>query len=88
MEEEQCSICLDEFVVQDIEKEIHEEKDSDVYALPCSHIYHAACLIGLIGDRNWLKCPVCMTIYGRMSGDMPEGKMKVHFDKSVKCVGY
>ena len=42
----------------------------------------------MIGDKKWIKCPVCACIYGRMMGDMPEGKMTVKFDKKTKCQGY
>ena len=88
MEEEQCSICLEQFEINDIEKELFEEKEEDIYSLPCSHIYHGACLSNMLGGRKWLKCPVCMTIYGKMTGDMPKGKMTVNVDKSLKCNGY
>lgn len=42
----------------------------------------------MIGKNKWVKCPVCSTIYGKMMGDMPEGKMNVNIDNKMKCEGY
>ena len=65
-----------------------ERKETDVYSLPCSHIYHLGCLQSMIGDKKWIKCPVCSSIYGKMMGDMPEGKISFYVDKHMKCEGY
>lgn len=46
------------------------------------------CLKNLLGDKKWVKCPVCAAIFGKMVGDMPEGKMVVNKDKKTKCDGY
>ena len=42
----------------------------------------------MLGGRKWLKCPVCSSIYGKMTGDMPKGKMTVNVDKNLQCNGY
>lgn len=49
MEEEKCMICLEEFEIKDVEKELSAEYDDDILMLGCSHIYHKACLVQLIG---------------------------------------
>lgn len=56
--------------------------------LPCSHKYHISCLINLIGEKHWAKCPVCSTIFGKMTGDQPEGTMTVTVDKNMTCPGH
>ena len=43
------------------------------------------CLKNMLGASKWLKCPVCSTIYGRMLGDQPEGKMTHYVDHKMKC---
>lgn len=81
-------ICLEEFEIKDVEKEVSAEYDDDVLMLGCSHIYHKACLIQLIGKKAWAKCAICSTIFGHMTGDQPDGEMKHHIDKNLKCSGY
>jgi deltex len=88
MEEEKCMICLEEFVIKDIEKECAEEKEDDILMLGCSHKYHRHCLLMLIGEKQWAKCPICSTIFGHMTGDQPDGKMKVDIDKNLTCLGH
>ena len=56
--------------------------------LGCSHKYHKACLLQLIGKNQWAKCPICSTIFGHMIGEQPEGKMTWAIDKNLKCNGY
>ena len=56
--------------------------------LGCSHKYHRACLINMIGEKKWIKCPICSTIFGIMEGDQPDGKMTVYVDKNLTCSGY
>lgn len=56
--------------------------------LKCSHIMHYECLKSLIKDQNWIKCPVCSTIYGKMIGDQPEGSMSYSVDPHMHCDGY
>jgi len=56
--------------------------------LGCSHKYHKTCLLQLIGNKEWAKCPICSTIFGHMIGDQPEGKMNWTVDKNLKCNGF
>ena len=56
--------------------------------LPCSHKFHMSCLLNLIGEKKWAKCPICSTIFGKMTGDQPEGDMKVSINKHVNLPGY
>lgn len=42
----------------------------------------------MIGDKKWARCPICTTIFGKMIGDMPDGKMTHYIDKNMKCEGY
>jgi deltex-like protein len=56
--------------------------------LGCSHKYHKKCLLAMIGEKQWAKCPICSTIFGHMTGEQPEGQMTHHVDKNLKCNGY
>jgi deltex-like protein len=44
--------------------------------------------MNLIGEKKWAKCPICSTIFGKMTGDQPEGDMKVSINKHNKLSGY
>ncbi len=81
-------ICLEEYEIKDIEKELAAEYDDDVLMLGCSHKYHKTCLLKLIGDKKWAKCAICATIFGHMTGDQPEGTMTHYLDNNLKCSGY
>ena len=38
---------------------------------------------------KWIKCPVCLSIYGIMTGDQPDdGIMNTYYDDRIKCAGY
>lgn len=56
--------------------------------LKCSHIMHYECLKSLIGEKEWMKCPVCSTIFGKMIGDQPDGQMTWSIDNSMHCEGH
>lgn len=88
MEDEKCMICLEEFEIKDVEREVAKEFDDDILMLGCSHKYHKVCLLQLIGKNQWAKCPICSTIFGHMMGDQPDGKMIHHIDKNLRCSGY
>ena len=49
---------------------------------------HYGCLKMLIGDKEWIKCPVCGTIFGKMIGDQPNGTMTWTVNKLMQCDGY
>jgi deltex-like protein len=68
-EDEKCSICLCEFSESDSGNIIKLEKCS-------GHYFHKDC-IEMCHERIHLRCPVCNTIYGVMTGDMPKGSMIV-----------
>ena len=40
------------------------------------------------GDKDWIKCPVCSTIFGEMIGDQPPGSMTWTVDQHSHCDGY
>lgn len=42
----------------------------------------------LVGDKEWIKCPVCSTIFGKMIGDQPPGEMHWNIDRHTQCDGY
>jgi deltex-like protein len=88
MKDEKCMICLEEFVIKPIEEECSKEFEDDILMLGCSHKFHKACLLLMIGGKKWAKCPICSTIFGHMTGDQPEGKMNVTIDKNIQCPGY
>ena len=45
-EKESCTICLDDF-----------EPGSDALRMPCTHIFHAACIVRWLKESHY--CPVC-----------------------------
>ena len=82
-------ICLDDFeIAKDIQHELAISADNDVYQLECSHRYHRSCLLNMVKGKTWAKCPVCSTIYGKMTGDQPDGTMKVRIDQNMTCPGH
>ena len=81
-------ICLEEFQIKEVEKELSAEYDDDVLMLGCSHKYHKVCLLQLIGNKQWAKCAICSTIFGNMIGDQSDGTMSHYVDKNTKCSGY
>jgi deltex-like protein len=87
MEEEKCMICLEEYTIRPIDKELQENSEEDILMLGCSHKYHSKCLMQLINNKAWAKCPICSVIFGRMTGDQPEGTMTVAIDRSLTCQG-
>lgn len=68
--------------------ELKEDTDDDIFYLKCTHKFHKGCLHELIKNREWVKCPVCTSIFGVMKGDQPPGKMKKIYKKDLKCEGY
>ncbi len=97
-EEEKCSICLD--VIYDIDKnwefskikEIHNSLNGNYQAClldRCQdHFFHVDCLNNMIGSNNFLKCPNCSKIYGKLTGTQPPGSMKSYLLKGTKCEGF
>lgn len=84
-----CSICQFEFQEQkDLEAELVGESDEDVLTLPCSHILHRGCFQMLKGEKQWIKCPVCSSIYGLMIGDQSPGTMHHTLHPGMHCDGF
>lgn len=55
----------------------------------CSdHFFHIDCMVNMISDKEFIKCPNCSIIYGILTGNQPSGTMKVKIEKSYKCDGY
>lgn len=52
-----------------------------------NHFFHKKCVETLAGEKEGLKCPLCDAVYGRLTGDMPEGEMVVRH-RSFACAGY
>lgn len=42
----------------------------------------------MLGDKHWIKCPLCYTIFGELTGDQPPGSMSHNVDKNLTCDGY
>lgn len=42
----------------------------------------------LKGKNDWVKCPVCSSIYGVMIGDQPPGKMTWSVQPLMDCDGF
>jgi deltex-like protein len=42
----------------------------------------------LKGQNEWIKCPICSSIYGMMIGDQPPGKMTWNIDNFTHCDGF
>lgn len=88
MDDEKCTICLEDFKIVPVEEEVAHQTDEDIYQLPCSHRYHKGCLKNMLGKNQWMKCPICGTIFGKMIGDQPDGTMKHKVDKNMTCPGH
>lgn len=98
-EEDKCSICLYHFYEEDLKKKTVEEvlkindelRDNyDVVLFDnCSdHFFHLECMDNMIGDKEFIKCPICNVIYGMYTGDQPKGTMKVDIHNDYPCAGY
>ena len=101
---DKCSICLFEFYNEMYEKIPNDKNlilseilnfqnkltdfDCILFDFCNDHFFHTDCIINMIGDKEFIKCPMCNCIYGKMTGDQPPGKMTVKIDKYWKCEGY
>lgn len=45
-------------------------------------------MLQMIGEKKWAKCPICSTIFGKMTGDQPPGTMNYIVDKNLTCSGH
>jgi len=82
-EAEKCTICLCNFGGSD---------EGNIVRLGncSSHFFHADCVELCRGDKDFVRCPNCALIYGEMTGDMPEGYMRItlHSRSEMYCEGY
>ena len=49
---------------------------------------HIGCFHMLRNKQEWVRCPVCFTIYGVMTGDQPDGEMTWSVNKLMHCDGH
>lgn len=96
-EKDKCSICLCEIYEEELNN--YEKNPENVEVLlnipfnallleKCSdHFFHVECINNLIGDKNYIKCPVCSKIYGILEGDMPYGTFNA-YKSPQRCAGY
>jgi hypothetical protein len=98
---EKCPICMCEFYddiieentqklqLKDFQTYINHEIDTIKLSKCKDHFYHIECLLNFIDkSKGGFKCAYCQIIYGTITGDMPDGKMKAKLDKNRKCKGY
>jgi deltex-like protein len=96
--DEKCTICLEkiyEITASDNFDDILALNESQGYQFKAvmldkcfDHFFHQDCLADMIGDKKFIKCPICMRLYGIQTGDMPPGSMKAYIDKTIKCSGH
>ena len=92
---EKCPICMCEFYdniieentqklhLKDFKAYINHEIDTIKLSKCKDHFYHMECLLNFIDkSKGGFKCTYCQIIYGTITGDMPDGKMKDKLDKN------
>jgi len=97
-DDEKCSICL-EMIYEMCDK--NTDYDS-IIALDLSldgkypvcllekctdHFFHTDCINNMIGSNNFIKCPICSKIYGKLMGTQPPGTMTASIMKDC-CSGF
>jgi hypothetical protein len=97
-DDEKCTICMENVYEFDLKTDffvikIYNEEMNYQYKVcmlqNCSdHFFHTECLSNMIGENNFIKCPVCSKIYGKMTGSQPPGTMSVNLMKGTKCSGF
>jgi hypothetical protein len=97
-DEDKCTICLD--TLYEVKKEqtldeilkINEDmayKFNVIMLDKCTdHFFHLDCMSDMIGDNEFIKCPVCNKIYGILKGTQPPGTMYAYVDSKIKCAGF
>jgi len=86
MEDQRCSICLDEL-------------EKDTLHLPCGHCFHVKCILtyasSCVKDKKEVTCPLCRHVIvpiheteesQPISGDQPMEPQTL-FSKTTRCVG-
>lgn len=96
---EKCPICLNEIYenvdndkefnyVMDLDLAMNFEYKSIILSKCIDHFFHVDCIFEMLGDKDFLRCPICMTIYGIFKGNQPDGTMTAKVSKSLKCSSY
>ncbi|XP_070540331.1 E3 ubiquitin-protein ligase TRIM56-like [Ptychodera flava] len=73
LEDLDCAICLDKIRIP--------------RTLPCKHTFCRPCL-EILEKAQGPRCPVCKDVHGKITGNMPEGKMNDLVDKQRRLPGY
>lgn len=72
-----CPICREQYISENSVKIIKFSQCEN-------HFFHLECALNLLGNENFIKCPICNIIYGILIGDMPPGNMVVSiFPKEI-----
>eukprot|EP01102_Stenamoeba_stenopodia_P020000 TRINITY_DN7668_c0_g1_i2.p1 TRINITY_DN7668_c0_g1~~TRINITY_DN7668_c0_g1_i2.p1 ORF type:complete len:424 (-),score=105.98 TRINITY_DN7668_c0_g1_i2:15-1286(-) len=82
-EDESCSVCLCGL--------FEDGNDAVVKLSKCKigHFFHKECITGCYNQENdFLRCPICGTIYGVRKGSQPKGTMTVHRSPGTHVPGY
>jgi deltex-like protein len=96
-EGDKCIICLEELnenIVKDLNVDdldfLNTYKSPDVILLSkCQdHFFHKECMENMIGKNSFIKCPICLKIYGVQTGTQPPGTMTAVVSSQVKLLGH
>eukprot|EP01100_Stratorugosa_tubuloviscum_P006838 TRINITY_DN28_c0_g1_i1.p1 TRINITY_DN28_c0_g1~~TRINITY_DN28_c0_g1_i1.p1 ORF type:complete len:339 (+),score=56.93 TRINITY_DN28_c0_g1_i1:49-1017(+) len=83
LKDERCAICLCDFEV--------DSNDSGSCAIKLkgcvNHYFHKDCICECYSNK-FLRCPVCLNLFGIRKGNQPYGTMHVSINKSLFCQGY
>ena len=97
-DEEKCSICMDliyefdfnsEFsIIKEMDKKLNHNYNVCLFEKCIDHFFHIDCVKNMIGSNDFIKCPICTKIYGKLTGTQPPGTMKVNFMRGTFCDSY
>ena len=97
-DDEKCSICLDlicdfdrnsDFsLIKEMNKKLNNSYNVCLFEKCADHFFHLDCINNMIGTNDFIKCPVCSKIYGKLRGTQPPGTMNVKIMKGTFCDGF
>ena len=97
-DDEKCSICLDliyDFdrkadysVIKKMNSNLNYKYNVCIFDKCEDHFFHIDCIKNMIGMNNFIKCPNCSRIYGKLTGSQPPGTMTAFIMKGHFCSGY